>query len=122
MKIIITGGCGFLGSNLAEEVIKCGEELIIIDNLSRETSIKNYLWLKKQGEFLFKNIDIPWKNQHFRCLQLTPEPQASEGFQLGTPDTPERLLEIVGIPCVPCGPDLPAHHLDQDPSQGTIGN
>lgn len=34
MKFIITGGAGFIGSHLAEELIKQGNEVIIIDDLS----------------------------------------------------------------------------------------
>ena len=33
MKYLITGGCGFLGSNIASEVLKRGDELYIFDNL-----------------------------------------------------------------------------------------
>lgn len=32
MKYLITGGCGFLGSNLALEILSKGEELYILDN------------------------------------------------------------------------------------------
>ena len=35
MKYLITGGCGFIGSNLAAEVLKRGEELFVLDNLFR---------------------------------------------------------------------------------------
>lgn len=35
MRYLITGGCGFVGSNLAAEVLRRGEELYIIDNLFR---------------------------------------------------------------------------------------
>jgi UDP-glucose 4-epimerase len=34
MKILITGGAGFIGSNIADEMIKKGHKIIIIDNLS----------------------------------------------------------------------------------------
>ena len=34
MKIMITGGAGFIGSNLARELIKDGHEIIIIDDFS----------------------------------------------------------------------------------------
>ena len=34
MKYVITGGAGFIGSNLAAELVKTGNETIIIDNLS----------------------------------------------------------------------------------------
>jgi len=34
MKFIVTGGAGFIGSHLAEELIKRGFDVIIIDDLS----------------------------------------------------------------------------------------
>ncbi|MCE5304387.1 GDP-mannose 4,6-dehydratase, partial [bacterium] len=34
MKICITGGAGFIGSNIAEHYIKLGHEVVIIDNLA----------------------------------------------------------------------------------------
>lgn len=34
MKILVTGGAGFIGSNLAEELAKRGDEVIILDDLS----------------------------------------------------------------------------------------
>ena len=58
MKYLITGGCGFLGSNLASETLKRGEELSIFDNLSRFGSAGNLEWLRQQGEFHFVHGDI----------------------------------------------------------------
>jgi len=34
MKALITGGAGFIGSHLAEQLLKDGEEVVIVDNLS----------------------------------------------------------------------------------------
>ena len=34
MKILVTGGTGYIGSHTAVELIKAGYEVIIIDNLS----------------------------------------------------------------------------------------
>lgn len=34
MRALITGGAGFIGSHLAERLLKNGDEVIIIDNLS----------------------------------------------------------------------------------------
>jgi CDP-paratose 2-epimerase len=58
MKYLITGGCGFVGSNLAAEVLKRGEELIVFDNLFRFGSSENLQWLKKQGGFKYYPFDI----------------------------------------------------------------
>jgi len=58
MKCLITGGCGFLGSNLSSEVIKMGGKLVIFDNLYRIGSSENLSWLKKQGDFKFIYGDI----------------------------------------------------------------
>jgi CDP-paratose 2-epimerase len=57
MRFLITGGCGFLGSNLAAEVLKRGDELYVFDNLSREGSYSNLKWLQEQGKFKFYNSD-----------------------------------------------------------------
>ena len=34
MKILITGGAGFVGSHLADKLIKDGHEITVIDDLS----------------------------------------------------------------------------------------
>lgn len=56
MKFLVFGGCGFLGSNLASEVLRLGHELAIYDNLSRVGSENNKLWLESLGKFqMFQN-------------------------------------------------------------------
>lgn len=57
MKYLITGGCGFLGSNIASEVLKRGEQLIIYDNLSRVGGEENLAWLQSIGSFKFYKED-----------------------------------------------------------------
>lgn len=58
MKYLITGGCGFIGSNLAAEVLNRGEELVVFDNLFRTGSSANLEWLNKRGNFTFYPFDI----------------------------------------------------------------
>lgn len=58
MRYLITGGCGFIGSNLAAEVLKRGEELFVFDNLFRYGSSANLDWLRKHGEFTYYPYDI----------------------------------------------------------------
>jgi CDP-paratose 2-epimerase len=55
MKYFITGGCGFLGSNIAARLISDKEEVFLYDNLSRTGSDKNLEWLKTLGGFKFLN-------------------------------------------------------------------
>jgi CDP-paratose 2-epimerase len=58
MKYLITGGAGFIGSNLAAEVLKRNEELFVFDNLFRFGSAQNLEWLKQQGNFKYFPFDI----------------------------------------------------------------
>lgn len=62
MNILITGGCGFLGSNLASYGINKKYNITIFDNLSRYGSYSNLLWLKEIGDFNFIHGDIRNKN------------------------------------------------------------
>jgi CDP-paratose 2-epimerase len=47
MRIGITGGCGFVGSNLAERFALAGHDVTVLDNLTREGSYLNLERLKK---------------------------------------------------------------------------
>ena len=61
-NILITGGCGFLGSNLATYGIEKGYNITVFDNLSRYGSYNNYQWLKNIGDFHFIHGDVRNKN------------------------------------------------------------
>lgn len=69
MRLLITGGCGFLGSNLASDAISRSDELIVFDNLYRNGSRENLSWLKAQGEFVFEHGDIRNPNDTTRIVQ-----------------------------------------------------
>ncbi len=58
MKYLITGGCGFIGSNLAAEVLRRSEQLVVFDNLFRHGSAQNLEWLKYKGKFTYYPFDI----------------------------------------------------------------
>jgi len=74
MKYLITGGCGFLGSNLALEVLSRDEELYIFDNLYRESSCKNLEWLKQKGKFKFIHADIRnWNDVENTIKSIKPD-------------------------------------------------
>jgi len=69
MKLLITGGCGFLGSNLANKALSRGDDLVIFDSLNREGSRENLVWLQAQGKFRFEHGDIRNQNDITRIIQ-----------------------------------------------------
>ena len=69
MKLLITGGCGFLGSNLAAHAIEKGFEIVVFDNLYREGSLHNLAWLRDKGTFRFVHGDIRNQNDITRLVQ-----------------------------------------------------
>ena len=50
MKILITGGAGFIGSHLADRLLEMGEEVYAIDDLSTG-SLKNVDHLQDTRDF-----------------------------------------------------------------------
>jgi CDP-paratose 2-epimerase len=59
MKYLITGGCGFLGSNMAAYYIEIGDEVIVFDNLYRFGTEKNLEWLNSlEGNFKYIKGDV----------------------------------------------------------------
>lgn len=57
MRILITGGAGFIGSHLAETLLKMGNEIIVIDNLVTG-SLENIAHLDNHPKFTFINHNV----------------------------------------------------------------
>ena len=60
MRILLTGGAGFIGCNLAEACIRVGHQVTLFDNLSRRGSRANLDWLRASfgDAFRFVQGDI----------------------------------------------------------------
>ncbi len=69
MRLLITGGCGFLGTNLGEAALQRNYELAILDNLSRLGASENLRWLQSQGESRFFHTDIRNYNDVERIIK-----------------------------------------------------
>ncbi len=57
MRVLITGGAGFIGSHLAERLLGDGHEVCVIDNLSTG-SINNIAGFKETAAFEFAEGDV----------------------------------------------------------------
>jgi len=65
MSIIVTGGCGFIGSNLIRELRKNGEKIICIDNLDTG-KLENISDIIDEN-LIFENLDII----HMDCTKFS---------------------------------------------------
>jgi UDP-glucose 4-epimerase len=86
MKVLITGGTGFIGSHLAEAYLKREDEVYVIDDLSTGTldNIKHLQEHKEYGERLFVTIDTVLN--YDKMLEL-----------VGTCDVVVHLAAAVGV-------------------------
>ena len=56
---LVTGGCGFIGSNVANRLLKDGHRAILFDNLSRPNVVKNLMWLiSNNNRIKFLQYDV----------------------------------------------------------------
>ncbi len=46
--MLVTGGCGFIGCNLADRLAERGDDVIVLDNLARAGARENARWLKSR--------------------------------------------------------------------------
>lgn len=58
MKVLVTGGAGFIGTNFSLLAVKTGLKVLALDNLSRKGVEKNLEILKKDRRVGFKKFDI----------------------------------------------------------------
>lgn len=62
-RVLITGGAGFVGTNLAKKLLESGRPVTILDNLSRPGVERNLLWLQakygKELEFIKGDVREP---------------------------------------------------------------
>lgn len=82
MRVLITGGAGFVGSHLAEALLERGDEVFVLDDLSTG-SIDNIAHLKGRPTF------------HYTIDSVTNEPLLAE--MLDRCDTVVHLAAAVGV-------------------------
>jgi nucleoside-diphosphate-sugar epimerase len=57
MRIVVTGGAGFLGSHLCETLVRRGDSVVCVDDLSTGT-LGNLAHLRHADAFEFRTVDV----------------------------------------------------------------
>jgi CDP-paratose 2-epimerase len=58
MSMLVTGGCGFVGSNLAAALVEDNKQVVVVDDFSRPGSAANLDWLRSLGDVTFVHGDV----------------------------------------------------------------
>ena len=73
MKILITGGAGFVGGNLAVKFANQGHEILCVDNLSRRGSEINLQRFLNFKNIKFVHCDIRCKEDFLNIGSFSPD-------------------------------------------------
>lgn len=57
MKVLVTGGIGFIGSNLSRRLLADGHDVIVLDSVRREGVRQNLHWLQSLGGSHFQFVE-----------------------------------------------------------------
>jgi CDP-paratose 2-epimerase len=58
MKVLVTGGAGFIGCNAARRFMDDGHEVLVLDSMSRRGADLNVAWLTSCGPVTVLTVDI----------------------------------------------------------------
>lgn len=99
MRIIVTGGAGFIGSHVCEKLLKEGHEVFCIDNFVTGNP-KNVAHLQEHKLFhlIEHDITVPLQNQSIRTDDLrfleNREGKIDQIYHLACPASPNDYKEI----------------------------
>ena len=55
-KVLVTGGAGFIGSHLVDELVEIGNEVVVVDNLEVQVHTKKPDYLNLKARYVFEDI------------------------------------------------------------------
>ena len=103
MNVFITGGCGFIGSHLAERLLARGDRVAVLDDLSTG-SMENVVHLVEHPRFSYRigsALDVPLVTELVDSADVTIHLAAAVGVKLiverpvHTIETNVRATEVV---------------------------
>jgi UDP-glucose 4-epimerase len=84
LRVIVTGGCGFIGSNLVERLVKDGYDVIVFDNLSTG-NLRN-----------IEGLNVRFFNKPYQNIPVLV-PDADLIFHLGMPSSSPMYKRDPGL-------------------------
>jgi len=104
MRVLITGGAGFIGGNLAMHLARRGDEVVCFDNLVRRGSELNLQRFRDEKNVTFVHGDIrnvdDFQNMCFVpdvVLECAAQPTAVDGYNNPYYDFSNNTLGVVNV-------------------------
>jgi len=92
MRVLITGGAGFIGCNLAAHHLKLGNFVILVDNLSRPRTQHNVHWLRSLADQAGRSDNISFHQGDVRDFD-----GLRQTLELTRPDLVVHLASQVAV-------------------------
>jgi dTDP-glucose 4,6-dehydratase len=139
MRLLITGGAGFIGSTVVKLAVKKGYEVLNVDSLSYAACLDNLLCVEKHSNYSFEHSDIRDKSEMEKIFK-SYQPNfvmhlAAESHVDRSIDSPREFLEtnVVGtfnLLQIACSQwiaegspsEYRFHHVSTDEVYGTLPN
>lgn len=100
MRILVTGGCGYIGSHTCVELLSSGHEVMVVDNLSNSSV-----------ESLARVERITGKKAGFEKINLLDKPAVHSIFESWKPDA---VIHFAGLKAVGESVSLPLKYYDNN--------